>query len=377
MALLWADGFDCYGTDESKMTDGLYATTGNATLDTVTFNTGTAAMHIVRDNSSSFGGLRKVLPAAKLKVGAAGRFYFPTLPDNNGASMIFSFMSSDANRGQVSICVNSNGQIEVYRGCNVSFSPSSGTLIATSDPIINAESWNHIEVQVNIHDTTGWVRVAINGIHRFAASSLDTAYDATQILSVSNHVSYSAAGASGNPATCYYYMDDYYIYDFVGSSAVETDFVPTTDGSGVATNYIGELQCMYLPPNGDTAEADWTKSTGVDGYALIDELSPDDADYIQSATATDLSEFALTDLPVDITYIRGLMLLGRMSKSDSGSCGIKFGMKSVAATADSAEFAITTTPTYWYTFQNTDPNSSARWTRASLNAAWFRLTRSL
>lgn len=172
-------------------------------------------------------------------------------------------------------------------------------------------------------------------------------------------------------------MDDLYLYDFVGDSAVDTDFVPATDGSGKATGYIGELQVMYLPPNADTAEDDWVPSTGTDAYAMVDEVNPNDADYISSATANDLTEFALTDLPEEITYVRGLQLIGRMSKSDAGAAMIKFGMKSDASTDDADERPITVEPTYWWDFMNVDPDTGTRWTRASLNAAWLRLTRSV
>jgi hypothetical protein len=173
-------------------------------------------------------------------------------------------------------------------------------------------------------------------------------------------------------------MDDYIIYDFTGDPAVDTDFCPQYDaGTGVATGYIGELQVWPLFPNGDTSEADWAKSTGTSGYALIDETDPNDANYIYSVAADDLSEFDLEDLPEDITYIRGLGIHQRLSKSDAGAAMTKVGMKSVSATSDADERPITVEPTYWRDTIDVDPNSSARWTRDSLNAAWLRLIRSV
>lgn len=377
MALLWADGFDHYGLDETKMLDGVYAQvdyTGNhATLSSSIVNTGTGSMYFDNGSEGSAFGMRKVLPSAVSKMGACGRFYFPDLPSNNVSAVIFDFMTAAANTSQVSVVVDANGCLRFFRGKVYSTSgfDTEGTQIAISDPIVVASAWNHIEVQVYIHATLGWVRVAINGVHRFAASALNTLATADNIVSVAQRVS----RINGSAGSCDFYMDDYYLYDFTGVAATDTDFCPTVDGSGVGTNYIGELQVMYLPPNGDTAETDWVRSAGSNDYECVDELTPNDADYITSTTAGDLSEFELTDLPEDITYIRGLVLLGRMSKSDAGAALIKYGMKSVAATADSAAFPVTTTPTYWWTFQNTDPNSSSRWTRASLNAAWYRLTR--
>jgi hypothetical protein len=375
MALLWCDGFDHYGTDESYLLDGVYAQNIHE-LSSAQAATGTHSL--LSSGSTDTNGTdvtRFVIPSAVDKIGAYAKVYFPALPATNTVACIFDFLTSTATLSHVSCIVTSTGALAFHRRENYGLNGESGTLIAQSDPVISSSGWNSIEVQVYVHDTLGWVRAAVNGVHVYQATGLDTKADTSTVaqIGIGNQNFYGLANVNGVP----FYIDDLFIYDFVGDSAVDTDFVPTTDGTGKATNYIGDLQVMYLPPDADTAEADWTPSTGTDGYAMVDEVSPNDADYVYSTVAGDLSEYELTDLPEDITYIRGLMMLGRMSKADSGSAMIKFGMKSDATSADSAEFPITVEPTYWWEFQNTDPDSSARWTRASLNAAWFRLTRSV
>lgn len=376
MALLWCDGYDHYGSDELNLSDGVYGTATYVTLVTSPVATGTQSIYIGESgNNSSFGGLRKVLPAATSKMGIAARYYFPGLPEGNTSAMIAGFQSGNANVGQVSVFCDSNGRLLFYKDTNHSLSGEMGTLIAQSDPCIVPNAWNHIEIQVYSHATLGWVRAAVNSVHVFQATNLDTYYDSSQIVSVGFSQPYY--GTTAGVYNGDFYMDDLYMYDFVGDSAVDTDFVPLTDGSGIATNYIGELQAMYLPPNADGSETDWVRSSGAADYEMVDETTPNDADYIYSTAATDLSEFDLTDLPEDITYIRGLQLLGRMSKADAGAAMIKFGMNSDGTTADSDEFPITVEPTYWWKFMNEDPDSGARWTRASLNAAKFRITRSV
>lgn len=374
--LLWADGFDHYGTDETNMLDGVYASY-DGTLSTTHVATGTTAFAIDNPGGlSSFDGLRFVLPASKDKLGAAARFYFPQLPTTNYESGIFEFLPTDSTaRSQISFCVGINGEIHVIKNAPTygnNFLDGSSAVIATTDPIIVASAFNHIEVQAYIHDTLGWVRIAINGVHKYLGTGLDTKGSGTS--------AYVSAVAQSTPLLAhtgaYFWMDDYYIYDFLGTPSTYTDWCPSVDGSGVATNYMGEWECIYLPPNGDTVEADWAKSTGTVGWTLIDETDPNDADYLSSTAAGDLSEFDLTDLPVDVTVIRGLLLVGRLSKSDTGPAMIKYGMHSVSSTADAAERPVTVEPTYWWDFQNTDPATATRWTRAGLNAAWIRITRS-
>jgi hypothetical protein len=356
--LLWCDGFDHYGSDETNMLDGVYAAVGGMALDSSVKNTGTHSIYVSgNDSTSANTGLRKVLPSSVDKIGAAGRFYFPNLPNANPGPYIFDFLSSNPNRSQIAVTVDANGAVRFYRGSNHALSGDIGTLIAQSDPIVVASAWNHIEVQIYIHDTLGWVRVAVNGVHRYEATGLDTKYDTTEIVSVGNHSGYYAT--NGGTYSFDFYMDDYMIYDFDGDSAVDTDFCPEVDGSGLSLGYIGELQVMLLKPNGDTSEDDWVPSTGSDAYAMVDEATPDDADYIYSTAAGDLTELSFEDLPEDITYVRGVQFLGRMSKSDSGAAMVKFGMKSFSSYIDEAERPITTEPTYWWDFLNIDPNTGA------------------
>ncbi len=371
---LWEDGFDHYGSDENNMLDGSYAEvkTSEVALSTTHPATGTHGVFLFDRQSGVNPPLRKVLPAAKDKMGAIARFYFPVLPLVNSRATIFAFQTSTAARSQVRAVVDSNGCIRFYRGTYFDEAFwDAGTLIATSDPIIVASAQNHIEVQVYIHDTLGWVRVAVNGVHRFEATGLDTKYDTSQIVSVAQ-----ATGAGDNGEIADFYMDDYQLYDFTGTAATDTDWCPTVDGSGVGTNYIGELQCMLCLATADTAEADWAKSTGATGYNLIGKATPADSTYIYSGTATDLSEFTLTDLPAEITYIRGLGFHSRLSKSDAGAAMYKVGMKSVASTTDATEIPMTVEPTYWHAQINVDPDSTTRWTRPSFNAAWLRQLRS-
>jgi hypothetical protein len=378
---LWEDGFDHYGTDVANMLDGSYADAyhGGGTDDQVRLvatpvATGTNALYIrTAGPNSSSGGLRWVLPTTKDKLGAAGRFYFPNLPTVNTGAAIFDFLSSPT-RSQLVCFVDSSGALRFYRGSYWGTNGNVGTLVAQTDPVLTAGAYNHVEVQVYIHDTDGWVRVAVNGVHRYSATSLDTKYDSSNVASIANHIPYY--GNNGIIGDSDFYLDDLIYYDFTGTAATDTDFCPTVNGSGVATNYIANLQVWPLFTNGNTSEDDWGKSTGTSASALVNETTPDDGTYIYATAAGDLTELSLDDLPVNITYIRGLGIHGRLSQSDAGAAMIKLGMKSVAATSDAAERPLTVAPTYWRDAINVDPNSSARWTRASLNAAWVRLTRS-
>lgn len=376
MTLLWADPFDQFGGSEAMMLDGLYAQVDECELSTAHPATGSYGMHINGSTGlTSFSGLRKILPASRDKLGMAARFYFPELPTNAYEAGIFMLMPvTTTGRCHINVVVGNNGELHFIRGGetfqNVSHA-TGGTIVASTDPLIVASAMNHIEVQIYLHDTLGWIRVAINGIHRYEATGLDTKYNAENCSAISQGRPYLTGDTSSR-----FYFDDYYIYDFNGDSAVYTDWCPTTDGAGKATNYMGEWDCRALYGNADTAETDWVRLSGANDYDMINNVPANDAQYIYSAAADDLSEFDFEDLPEDVTVIRGLMHLHRLSKSDSGAALFKAGVNSSGVTEDGAEKPITVEPTYWWDFFNVDPNTDARWTRAGLNAAKFRLLRS-
>lgn len=374
MARLFEDGFDHYGTDENNMLDGVYAVV-NGTLSTAQVATGTHSfLQDGFDANNFINGLRKVLPAGKDKMGVAQRLYFPILPIAQDGCIVANFLTSDATRSHVTCTVGQNGEFRFHRGQSFAFGGGDGTLIASTDPLITANAWHHVEIQIYKHDSAGWIRVAVNGIHRYESTGLDTSYDSSNIVSVAHHNSYYNTTAGADQSD--WYQDDLYYYDFVGTPSTDTDFCPTYDGGGVATGYIGELDVRWRFCNGDTAEDDFLPSTGSDVYPLIGKATPNDATYAYSTADEDLTEQDLEDLPVEITYIRGLTVWGRWSKSDGGAAMIKHGMESNGQTEDAAERPITVEPTYWWDQINTDPNTDARWTRTSFNASNVRITRS-
>src|SRR5690348_16066778 len=172
MARLWEDGFDHYGSTTGYMLDNSYANAGSAvSLSTAHPATGSHGVLISgTNNQNNNNGLRFVFPTAETKVGAAARFWFDSLPSGNTGGTIFDFISGNLIHPQVSCVVDSVGALRFIRGRNYfTLSGENGTLIAQSDPIISAGANNHIEVQIYCHATAGWVRAAVNGVHRFEA----------------------------------------------------------------------------------------------------------------------------------------------------------------------------------------------------------------
>src|SRR5690606_6306285 len=87
------------------------------------------------------------------------------------------FSGSDTNRRflqfrenatiHLTIRPNSDGALEVLRGAGTGTS-----LHTTSAGLLSLEQWYHVGVGVTVHDTTGTVRVLLNGIEVIALSGL-------------------------------------------------------------------------------------------------------------------------------------------------------------------------------------------------------------
>lgn len=348
MSLLWMDNFDSYGTDETKLLDGLYAQTGDAVLSTDPDGVSTGKVMYFQTSSST---LRRVLPSAIATVGTGGRFWFDGLP-TSGIAEILAF-SDENNVTHITLGVLTTGVITAYRGS------SGGTSLgSTSVPVLASGAWNHIEAKVLISDTVGTVEVRVNGVVVLNLTGQDTRNGG--VASVGQIRWCSSTASQG-------FQRDFYLKDITAWS---------TSGS-YNNDFMGDVQVVTLRPASDVS-FNWTASTGSTGWDLIDESTPSDTDYISAdATPPAASTFSLTDVDSDVTSIKGVMMVGRMLKTDGGDAQVQMSMVSGVSTADGSDRAITTAATYWFDINETDPATSLPWDRVALNAANIKVNRTL
>lgn len=366
MAILWAESFDYFGTDENKMLDGLWAElTGGfpsntpPALSTSRARTGTTSLFF----ASMPGGLtnstcyaRRVFGGAKTVVGVAMAAYLTDLPTGNGTLCIGQFRDA-ANTEQVSLYVDSTGIISAYRG------DADNTKLGDSGtPAIVAAAWNHIEVKVKIDNSTGYIEVRVNEVTVLNLTGKDTAFTANI------ETSQWAVGKPYNSlerATPSWWVDDLVAWD--------DQVVGTND----VVDFIGDKKVFTALPNADTAEADFQKSTGSSGYQLIDETTPNDADYIFTATDGDVSEFGLTDLPSNAAEVIAVIPVPRLLKSDAGTVTHAADLVHSGSATAAADIPATTQATYWPFVHTKNPSTGVPWTPAEFNATLLRLTRAV
>lgn len=355
MAIRWADSFDHYGTTSGgrpNMLSGAWAQFdhGNGAdpeVNSTQARTGTYSLRLAH-NSLATGALlaRRVFGTSLTVAGIAFGAYFDALPATNNIHG-FSFRDG-ANASIVDVYVQSDGALAAY---------ALGVLVGTSDPVITASSWNHIEAKLVCDEIVGSVEVRVNGLAVLNVTDIDTG----PALSAAA-IRFGSFTTGGGNLT--WYIDD----------------VVAWDDSGTANNdFLGTQRVETIFPVADTAEADWTITGGSGpGYDAINDPDPDgDTSFISSDLAGDISEFGLDALPPETEEIAGVYIPAMAKLVDAGTGNLKVSLVSGVAVDEGPDTVLTTAYQYWGSVFETDPATTLAWTKAGLEAALVRVEKTV
>lgn len=169
---------------------------------------------------------------------------------------------------------------------------------------------------------------------------------------------FKAINASGVAGTDY--STALTINTFVGASGVSA-----TQLGIVALNGVSLYTCTETGAN--TAWAAGAMFVGVNDMSFISAPNPPPAAY----------ECSLSNLPVNVTSVRGLMTMVRAMKSDGGDGSLQVSLISGASTDDGANRPITATMNYWLDISELDPDTAAPWTPLAVDAVTMKINRTV
>lgn len=356
--LQWADDFKGYGTNAGLLTSGIYAELG-AQAGLANSPDGSGVV-FVQNGVTAFEGqaLRKVLLSPQTTVGIAARFWIVSLPSSPDMSVGLSSWHDINNFNQVALWVTTTGAIVARRN---SGSAISGTeLGTTAGPVLVAGSYQHVESKCVLGTgTSGSLEVRVDGITVLNLTGIDTVGGALPTcaqISVNKDNSSIGTGVQ-------WFMKDLVIWDGSGS---------------LNNNFMGSVSVFSIVPSADNTLT-WTPVGAANGFSILDNSPPQDGVQYISAAATGLgpSVFAGTDLPEDVTSVRGLVAVARARKSDGGDGNIQVSLDSGGNIWNGANRPVTPVNTYWYDVNETDPATGNPWAPASLNNALLRIERTL
>ena len=212
--------------------------------------------------------------------------------------------------------------------------------------LIAASTWCRVEVKFNLgtNTSTGTIEVRVNGVSVLALTGQNIfASTGGALLRYYNDQSATA--------------DDRYFDDIV-----------INDTTGTTNNtWMDDVRIDTIQPNGDTAQADWAKSTGTSGFALIDDTlgaSDGDGTYISSNTVGNKSEFDMTSLPSASGSIYALQMRVCAERSGLTARTFRSYLKNSAAVVNGPTLQAFALTYAWNLggIASTDPNTSAPWT---------------
>lgn len=314
--LRWVDGIEQYGV-AARMIEGVGGGAAWSQIDSgfavSTSNPATGTYHL-RLTATVSGGTnvaRRILGVAKQVSAFACRFSVDELPaeesyDIQESQLCLVNFADVANSNHCRACLGTDGSIYFVRA---------DTLVGRSDPCVAPGGYHHIETKCKIDNATGYAEVRVNEVTVLNLTGIDT--QSTANASTAQFI-LGEFGDVTDPGAQFSFcdFDDFFAWDDDASDVENT-----------VVDFVGDKGCYYLKPNGDTAEADWTKSTGVLSYAVIDEVGPSGGtDYLSDATGSARTIVQVEALPGNVSEVIAFMPVIYARKEDSGSVTMRGGI---------------------------------------------------
>lgn len=356
MANRFCDGFGRYGGTEAHMLNGASNQAwaqADSDFSLSNANPRTGTWHLRMVDGTAPARMRRVYgePLTELFFGIA--IYCHDLPENEssgttsggiGGVEIASFRDV-ANNVQCRVLLGTDGGLEVRRGT---------TVLGRSLPVIGAGAYQHIEIYAKASDTVGAIEIRVDEVTKLNLTGIDT------VSSANIEFSQVAFGhelrGGGDPTHPTIDWADCYGND-------------TVDDDSACSTWIGDCKSGTLMVNADTAQADFTKSTGTVGYSLLNETPANDSDYIETTSSTAESDFEFENGPASLSEVLTVRPFIRAYKDDAGTCTVAPNVKSNAVKGTVSSQPITTAAAYYDSNVPVDPDTGVPWTPSGLNAA--------
>lgn len=324
--ILFMDGFDFYNdnTEASKR----WTDAWDAKFVTGRFGSGQALYWEANDY------LYKILPETQEFVFGMG---FQT-DGISGNKAIIGFR--DAGTDQVTVYVDTDGSIKVYRG-------QGATLLGTSATgLITDNVWYHIEGKFKIDNSTGTFEIKVGGVSVLSDTGVDTQNTANAYM---NRIHFGYASAENR------YIDDLYILDTTGTEN---------------NDFLGDCRIETIRPEGVGNSTDFTPSTGANWENVDDTFPDDDSTYNyhapQGLPGTDL--FAMEDLTTISGEIFAIQPVMYTRKDDAGSVNLSSVIRTGGADYVGSGISLPDAYVFHTDILELNPDGDVDWTVTTVNA---------
>lgn len=224
--------------------------------------------------------------------------------------------------------------------------------------VVNDGVWHHIEIALKADPTTGSLKIKMDGIEmtELTIASGDTSDAVSGDVTTFDRILF--CGANSNTS---------------GLNGLIIDDLIVWDDSG--SDFTGELTAEHRlrkvdPTANGAGGQQWTPSAGFN-FACVDEAAYNsDTDYVSDTVAGHIDYYAISALswnPVNIEAV----IVESYGKVDTGTHSWRNKLKSSSTISSGVSLVADTTYRKTYDVYAADPNTSAAWTQANVEAAQF------
>lgn len=343
--LRWIDSFESYGTSIGSNSVGLFnkytSNFGDATSFTVRAGRGTGKSIRI---ASSITMITPTFTAQDTWIIGFGMYH-----DQVTTSQPVPLLIRDGTTVQCSVALSVTGELQFYRG---SASAGGTLLFTTSGAKIRCGIWQYIEVKVKINNSTGTIDIRVNGVSVLSQTGVNTRNGAAN--QATNFALQSSPAAADHTT-----VDDLYVCDNTGSNN---------------TTFLGPQKGTMIAPTGDNGTNQWTATGAGTSHADRVKENPHDTNttYLSDTVSGHIEEFDYANTGSEITSIKGVQVNTVFETDSASAFSVKNRVNSGGTTSEDAG-AAGTNGTYKTTafLQETDPNTSALWTKTNLDASLF------
>lgn len=345
MALIWADGFDHYGTMAQLYNAGWQQQYNPQSLDTsANRRTGTASLSFGANGDTA---LKRIIAAGKRAiVGAA--FWDPYYSNNNACQFGHWFWNGTNWYGAV---IYNDGALALFKD---------GTQLAvTAAGVIVLNTYNYLEFAMTSHASAGTLEMRRNGVVVHLLTGLNT---------------------TGGDITQYWLGSRPYStpYNVVNGRLVDDIYI--NDASGAENNdFNGDIRCRTFVPVANGPLQDFTVTGAGSAFQALDNVPWVAGQYVSTPTPGAKSNFSKAALPINTAYICGVNVMIAASKTDAGACEMRTALLgSDGATVANGPSNTMGTGTAYYSGQfQVDPATGTLFDRARFDSALMQFERTV
>lgn len=397
MACLFADSFDHYAiTDITRKWTQIYSGVTSAhAIATGAGRRSTNAFKVTRSTGNdnlNCGGLARVLTPGTT-TGYLGFAFQGVAPSGGGWGSLAtvglggnSLLMSQALSGindvrvnvlaairnsyytHVALVINNNGTISAYRGHADSLNAFDGqdriaaTYGTTSLALLTGQYY-FIELHTLIHPSAGTLLLKVNGDTWLTLSGIDTQADGASSVAAWQEILVGGLRASSGQVD--WYVDDLYAGD-----------ADASDAFNQMINIVGDVRVDYRNVFQDGTTLQWTPSTGLSHFAMVDDNPPDlDSTYDATTTVGAVDTFLKQGVPIVGAAVIALQPIYLVRRTDGGNTStaavIRDGGTNFTGSQEGSGQAIGNTSTYtydWWTVTQRPSASGTPLTQALVDA---------